>query len=68
MFGELKQPDKRCAWSMPSGALQDPSEPCPSTLFNLSAQGSILTQEWQDQFYVSHMQLNQGQNLKQTTS
>ena len=53
---------------MPSGTLQDPSEPCPSTLFNLSAQGSMLTQEWQDQFYVSHMQLNQGQILKQKTS
>lgn len=53
---------------MPSGTLQDPSEPCLLTLFNLYTQGSILTQEWQGQFYVSHMQLNQGQDLKQATS
>ena len=53
---------------MPSGTLQYPSGPCLSTLFNLSTQGSILTQEWQGQFYVSHMQLNQGQDLKQATS
>lgn len=54
---------------MPSGTWQDPSEPCLSTLFNLSTQGGILTQEWQGQFYVSKSHaIKSGAGFKTKTS